>query len=64
MDALKISKKRHTRRHRPYDFPTWGHIKALTNQAKNLVSQQGMPQNPENICRYACFACFCFPCLG
>ena len=49
MVALKISKKRHTRRHQPYDLPTWGQIKTLSNQAENLVSQQGMPWNPENI---------------
>ena len=49
MAALRISKKRRTRRHRPYDLPTWGQIKTLTNQAENLISQQGMPQNPENI---------------
>ena len=49
MVALKISKKRHTRRHQPYDLPTWRQIKTLTNQAENLVSQQGMPPNPENI---------------
>ena len=46
---LKIFKKHCTRGHRPYDFPTWGQIKTLTNQAENLVSQQGMPRNPENI---------------
>ena len=49
MATLKISKKRHTRGHQPYDLPTWGQIKTLTNQAENLVSQQGMPRNPENI---------------
>ena len=49
MAALKISKKRHTRHHQPYDLPTWGQIKTLTNQAENLVSRQGMPRNPENI---------------
>ena len=49
MAALKISKKYRTRHHRPYDLPTWGQIKTLTNQAENLISQQGMPQNPENI---------------
>ena len=49
MVALKISKKRHTRRHQPYDLPTWRQIKTLTNQAENLVSQQGMPRDPENI---------------
>ena len=32
-----------------HDLPTWGQIKTLTNQAENLVSQQEMPQNPENI---------------
>ena len=32
-----------------HDFPTWGQIKTLTNQAENLVYQQEMPQNPENI---------------
>ena len=49
MAALKISKKCHTRHHWPYDLPTWGQIKTLTNQAENLVSQQRMPWNPENI---------------
>ena len=49
MATLKISKKRHTRGHRPYDLPTWGQIKTLTNQAENLVSQQRMPWSPENI---------------
>ena len=47
--ALKIYKKRRTRLHRPHDLPTWGQIKTLTNQAEPLISQQGMPQNPENI---------------
>ena len=46
---MKIFKKHCTRGHRPYDFPTWGQIKTLTNQAENLVSQQGMPWNPKNI---------------
>ena len=65
MAALKISKKCHTRRHRPYDLPTWGRIKTLTTQAENLVSQQEMPRNPEKyFCCYACFACFCFPRSG
>ena len=60
--ALKISKKCHTQHHRRYDLPTWGQIKTLTNQAENLISQQEMPQNPENIFfHYACFALFCFP---
>ena len=49
MAALKISKKCRTWRHRPYDLPTWGQIKTLTNQAENLVSQQRMPRNPKNI---------------
>ena len=49
MAALKISKKCLTGYHQPYDLPTWGQIKTLTNQAENLVSQQGMPRNPENI---------------
>ena len=49
MAALKISKKRRIWHHRPYDLPTWGQIKTLTNQAENLISQQGMPRNPENI---------------
>ena len=39
----------HTRCHRPYDLPTWRQIKILANQAENLISQQGMPRNPENI---------------
>ena len=49
MATLKLSKKRRTRGHQPYDLPTWGQIKTLTNQAENLVSQQRMPWNPENI---------------
>ena len=49
MAALKISKKRRTWHHRPYDLPTWGQIKTLTSQAENVISQQGMPRNPENI---------------
>ena len=56
MADLKISKKHHTRHHRPYDLPTWGQITPLTNQAENLISQQGMPRNPENI--FLCYACF------
>ena len=65
MAMLKISKKCRTRRHRTYDLPTWGQINTLTNEAENLISQQGMPQNPENIfLHYACFACFCFPHSG
>ena len=40
MATLKIIKKHHTRRHRPYDLPTWGQIKTLTNQTKNLISQE------------------------
>ena len=65
MAALKISKKRCTRHHRPYDLPTWGQVKTLTNQDENLISQQGTPRNPENIflC-YVCFACFSFPHSG
>ena len=35
--------------HSPYDLPTWGKIKTLTNQTKNLVSQQEMPRSPKNI---------------
>ena len=49
MMALEISKKCRTQRHRPYDLPTWGQIKTLTNQAENLIFQQEMPQNSENI---------------
>ena len=49
METLKISKKHRTQCHRPYDLPTWGQIKTLTNQAENLVSKQGMSRNPENI---------------
>ena len=48
MVALEISKNR-TQRHLPHDPPTWGQIKTLTNQAENLISQQGMPRGPENI---------------
>ena len=49
MAALKISRKHHPWRHQPYDLPTWGQIKALTNQVKHLVSQQERPQSPENL---------------
>ena len=49
MVALKISRKHCPQRHQPCDLPTWGQMKTLTNQAENLVSQQGMPQNPENL---------------
>ena len=49
MAALEISKKCRTQCYLPHDLPTWGQIKTLTNQAENLVSQQGMPWNPENI---------------
>ena len=38
MAALKISRKHHPWRHHPYDLPTWGQIKTLTNRAENLVS--------------------------
>ena len=48
--ALNISRKCRPRGHQPYDLPTWGQIKTLTNQDfKNLVSQQEMPQSPENL---------------
>ena len=40
--ALKTSRKHCPQRHQPYDLPSWGQIKTLTNQAENLVSQQGM----------------------
>ena len=49
MAALKFSKKGCIQCHQPYDLPTWRQIKTLTNQAENLISQQGMPWNPENI---------------
>ena len=49
MAALKISGKHCPRLHQPYDLPTWGQIKTLTNQVKNPISQQGMPQSPENL---------------
>ena len=65
MVALKFSKKCLTQCHQTYDLPTWRQIKTLTNQAENLISQQGMPWNPENIfLHYGCFACFCFPHAG
>ena len=47
--ALKISKKHRLRRHQPYDLPTWGQMKTLTNRAENLVSQQGMRRSSEYI---------------
>ena len=46
--ALKISSKCLPWQHQPYDLPSWGKIKTLTNQVKNLISQQEMPQSPEN----------------
>ena len=49
MSALKISRKHRPRQHHPYDLPTWGQIKTLTNRAENLVSQQGSPLSPEYI---------------
>ena len=49
MAALKISRKHRPRRHHPYDLPTWGQIKTLTNRAENLVSQQGLPRSPKYI---------------
>ena len=54
MAALKISRKHRPWQHQPYDFPTWGQIKTLTNEAENLVSQQGIPQSPEYIFLLAC----------
>ena len=47
--ALNISRKHRPWQHQPYDLPSWGEIKTLTNQAENLVSPQGMPQSPENL---------------
>ena len=49
MLALNISRKHRPWQHQPYDLPSWGEIKTLTNQAENLVSPQGMPQSPENL---------------
>ena len=49
MAALKTSRRHCPRQHQPYDLPSWRQIKTLTNQAKNLIFQQGMPRNPENI---------------
>ena len=57
MAALKNSRKHHPWRHQPYDIPSWGQIKTLTNQVKNLISQQGMSQSPENLL----IAMFCWP---
>ena len=48
MVTLKISRKHRPRRHQPYDLPSWGQIKTITNKGKNLISQQEMPQSPEN----------------
>ena len=39
MAALKISRKHRPQRHQPYDLPSWGQIKTLTNQAENPVSK-------------------------
>ena len=49
MAALNISRKHHPYQPHPYDLPTWGQIKTLTNQAENLVSQKGLPRRPEYI---------------
>ena len=49
MAALKISRKHRPQRHQPYDLPTWGQIKTLTNRAENLVFQQGMLPSSEYI---------------
>ena len=49
ISALTNSRKQRPRRHHPDDLPTWGQIKTLTNQAENLVSQQGSPLSPEYI---------------
>ena len=49
MVALNISKKHHPRQYQPYNLPSWRQIKTLTNQTKNLVSQQKMPKNPKNL---------------
>ena len=57
--ALKTSRKHLPRQHQPYNPPTWGQIKTLTNQVKNLASRQEMPQSPENllIAKLAPLAC-------
>ena len=49
MVPLKIAKKHCPRQHQPYELPSWGQIKTLTNKAENLVSQQGRPRSPEYI---------------
>ena len=49
MSALKISRKHRPQRHQPYELPTWGQIKILTNRAENLVFQQGMLRSSEYI---------------
>ena len=61
MSALKISKKHRLWGHHPYDLPSWGQIKTLTNQAENLVSQQGLPPSPEYIllAMLSLLACTC-----
>ena len=54
MVPLKIAKKHCPRQHQPYELPSWGQIKTLTNEPENLVSQQGMPQSPEYTFLLAC----------
>ena len=49
MAVLNISKKHHPQHHQPHDLPSWEQIKTFIIQAENLVSQEGMPWNPENI---------------
>ena len=36
MSVLKISRKHCPQQHHPYDLPTWGQIKTLTNRAENF----------------------------
>ena len=49
MAVLNISKKHHPWHHQPHELPSWGQVKTFIIQAENLVSQEGMPWNPENI---------------
>ena len=57
MVALKISKKHHPWWYQPYNLPSWRQIKTLTNQTKNLVSQQKMPQSPKSLTMLTLLAC-------
>ena len=58
MAALKISKKHHTRRHQPYDLPTWRQIKKPL-----LIKQKIWFLNRECLRILKIFLSLCLLCL-